>query len=51
MKYCIITRYDECGIVLSIILNHSRFFIMKVGKFVMPTCLVYVKIIRVLVTI
>ena len=34
MKYClIITKYDECGIVLSITLNHARFFIMKVCTF------------------
>ena len=44
-------KYDECDIVLSMVLNHARFFIMKVGKFVMPSCLVYVKIIRILVTI
>ena len=52
MKYCIITKYDECDIVLSIVLNIIMpGFIMKVGKFVMPSCLVYVMIITVRVTI
>ena len=53
-KYCIITKYDECdNIVLSIVPSHAELLIMKVGKFVMPSCLVYVKIIviRVLVAI
>ena len=40
---------NECDIVLSILLNDGR-YLMKVGKFGMPPCLVYVNI-RVVVMI